>query len=222
MRASYLSLFLAGCATATSPNELTGDAHLADAHSVTDGHPGTDGAVHPDGSPGVDAPTGSCATPVTGMIATWNLASATGSQVSSPATAMAAGITAGVITRSAGLNAATGAGSINSTNWPSGALDPTKYYTFTVTPPAGCVLDLTTLSIDTKVSTTGPASGALATSADSFAATTSVATNAPGTPAVSVSGATGQIEVRVYGYLASMAAGTFRIQNALILNGSLH
>jgi hypothetical protein len=224
MRASYLSLLLAGCATATSPNDLTGDAHQTDARPTTDARPITDGAVNHDATPGVDAPTGSCTTPVTGMLATWNFASPSqpGTQASTAATAMATGITAGAVSRSAGLTGTAGAGSINSTNWPSGGLDPTKYYAFTIAPPAGCTLDLTSLSIDTKASASGPASGALATSADSFAATTSVATNAPGTPAVSVSGATGQIEVRVYGYLASMAAGTFRIQNALILNGSLH
>lgn len=225
MRASYLLVLLVGCATATSSTDLTGDAHPPiDARPGSDAAPHADGAVHPDGSPGVDAPAGSCATPVTGMIATWNFASASGSQTSTPSSAQASGVTAGDVSRSAGLVAAAGAMSINSTSWPlTATLDATKYYTFTVTPPAGCALDLTSMSIDTKASASGPASGAVATSADSFVATTSVATNSTtGMPSLAVSGATGPVEVRVYGYMATSASGTFRIENALILSGSLH
>jgi hypothetical protein len=91
-----------------------------------------------------------------------------------------------------------------------------------VTPAAGCSVTLTALALDVKASSTGPASGDVATSADAFAThTASFAGSA--TPTVTLAGAsgTGAIEVRVYGYGATGSSGTFRIENTLTVSGSI-
>jgi len=90
-----------------------------------------------------------------------------------------------------------------------------------VTPPSGCVLDLTTLATDTKTSSTGPTIAVLATSVDSFGQTTPVNLNLVSSSNLMVTGATGMVEIRVFGYSASSSSGTFRIQNTLTLNGTL-
>ena len=199
-------LVAAGCATA---GQMTSDG------------PGThDGGV--DSSH--DAPPGSCATPTTGKVASWSFVGESGSQASTAASMNVSAATASPVSRSAGLTVASGTGSINSSNWAVGAtLDPGKYYTFAVTPPSGCLLDLTSLAIDSKSSTTGPALAGVATSADSFGQTSPVSVNNPAaTSTLMVSGASGMVEVRVFGYMASASTGTYRIQNTLTLSGSLH
>ncbi len=166
-------------------------------------------------------PPGGC-TAFTGALATWNLASEAGSQVSSAAASTATGVTAGSLTRAPGLTAAAGTGSINASGWPtSSAIDPTKYFTLSVTPPSGCKLAITSLSVDAKSSGTGPASGAVATSADSFAASSPMMTSTPDTVSLTVANASGMIELRIYGFAATAGTGTMRVQNDLIVNGAL-
>lgn len=159
-----------------------------------------------------------------GALATYNLSAQTGSEVSAPATATAAGVTAGVLTRASGLTPVSGAGSINSSNWSLATnADPTKYYTFTVTPPAGCTLALTTLALDVSKSGTGPASGSVATSVDAFAThTMAFAGTSTGNVSFSTVSGSSAIEVRVYGYAATATGGTWRIQNTMTLNGTIN
>ena len=194
-----------GCATAdhaTASDASTHDAPRSDAH--VDGH------------------SGACAMAFSGALATYDFTGTTGSQTTTAASATAPGITAGDISRAAGLTAASGATSINASGWPTAAqLDPTKYYTLSITPPAGCSLDVTSLTADVKSSGTGPASAAVATSADAFAQTTAVSTTAPSTPTVSVSGASGSVEIRIYGFSATGGTGTMRVQNTLRVTGAL-
>ena len=173
--------------------------------------------------PGIDGgiPPGGC-TAFTGALATWSLGSEPGSQPSSASTSSATGVTAGSLSRAPGLTAAAGTGSINASGWPtSSSVDPTKYFTLSVTPPSGCTLAVTALSIDAKASGTGPASGAVATSDDSFAASSPMMTSTPDTVSLSVAHASGMIELRIYGFAATAATGTMRVQNDLIVNGSL-
>ena len=203
-------LAVAGCATA---GQTTGDGPRHDG--------GGDGGI--DSSH--DAPPGSCANPKTGTIATWSFIGEPGSQTMTAAVAnmTAAGVTAGPVTRSAGLTVASGVGSINSSNWATGStLDPSKYYTFALTPQSGCVLDLTSIAIDAKSSSTGPTLAVVATSADSFGQTASVSTSAASTANLTVGNASAMVELRVFGYSASASGGTMRIQNTLTLTGSLH
>ena len=156
------------------------------------------------------------------MLATYSFASAAGNQASTAASSTATGVTAAPITRAATLTAVSGANSINSSNWATSAtLDPTKYYTFSITPPNGCTMILTSAAIDAKASGTGPASAAIATSGDTFMATSSVSTSAPSTPALTVVGANGSSEIRIYGYAASATGGTMRLQTTLTISGSL-
>lgn len=169
----------------------------------------------------VDAPPANpCA--FSGVMVTYSFASAAGNQASTAASTTATGVTAAPITRAATLTAVSGAGSINSSNWATSAtLDPTKYYTFSITPPSGCALTLTSAAVDAKSSGTGPASAAIATSADNYATTAAVSTSAASTPALTVSGATSAVEIRVYGYGATATGGTMRLQSTLTINGSL-
>lgn len=167
-------------------------------------------------------PSGSCTMAFSGVLATWSLASEPGSQVSTPATSNAAGVTASSLTRAPALMAATGTGSINATNWPTASMDTTKYFSISVGPPSGCTLDLTSLAIDVKSSATGPTNASVATSKDAFGQVVTVSTAAPSTPALTVTSATAAIEIRIYGYGATAASGTMRIQNDLTVSGALH
>jgi hypothetical protein len=210
---------LAACATASS-QQPGGTTDAPPGHSDAPG--GGDG-LPPHIDAAIDAPPGSCQTPFTGALATWSFTGESGSQAQTAATAMATGVTAGPVSRSSALTVASGVGSINSSNWPTAAaLDSTKYYTFSVTPPTGCSMDLTKLSIDAKSSGTGPTMAVVATSNDSYGATAAVSTTAASMPALTVTGATGAIEIRVFGFAASGTGGTMRIQNTLTVTGSLH
>jgi hypothetical protein len=173
------------------------------------------------GSAGSGAPTGPCADPFVGVLATWSFAGQPGNEISVAAASTATGVTAGVVGRSSNVIADAGSASINSRDWATTATrDPTKYYTFSVAPPAGCRLSLTGLSIDAKASTSGPATAVLATSADGFSATTPIGTAGTTTEVLSVTAA-GAVEVRVYGYGATKTTGTFRVASNLIVSGSL-
>jgi hypothetical protein len=166
------------------------------------------------------APTNACA--FSGVLATYSFTGATGTQAQTPATTTATGMIAGPITRAATLTAVSGATSINSSNWPIVAqLDTTKYYAFTLTPPAGCKLSLTSAAIDAKASSTGPMMASLATSSDSYAAKVALATSAPSAPALAIADATTAVEIRIYGYGATSTGGTFRLQNTVTVTGSL-
>jgi hypothetical protein len=165
--------------------------------------------------------SGNCAMAFSGVLATWSLTGQPGTQTSTPSTSSASGVSAGALTRASGLTAGAGTNSINSSNWPTGTLDPTKYYAFTLTPPSGCTLSASQLAIDLTTSGTGPTSSSVATSADSFGATTTVSPTTASTPSLSVTAHSGMLEVRVYGFSAGATTGTMRIQNTLSITGSL-
>lgn len=208
-RLPLVTMFALGCASAgeeTTPIDAPpGNAHV---DAAVDGKPG-------DGS----ASTNPCA--FSGALATYSFAGETGSQTQTAATTTATGITAGPIQRAATVTATSGANSINSTNWSTAAqVDPTKFYTFTIAPPSGCGMTISTIAIDVKSSGTGPATGALATSSDNFATFKTLSTGAPSTVTASVT-ANAMLEVRVYGYSATSTGGTMRVQSTLTVNGTL-
>ena len=156
-----------------------------------------------------------------GVLATYDFTGEPGNQTSTKATSSATNVTAGAISRATSLTATTGVDSINSSNWTAATkLDTTRYYTFTLTPQGSCTRDVTKLSITTKTSSTGPASGSIATSEDKFATTVSFAPNTTATPSLSVSGATGPVEIRVYGFGGSSTGGTMRVDSTLTVSGS--
>jgi hypothetical protein len=213
-RAILPVLILAGCATAAGHGNPGQDA----SNQQHDAPGGGDGPPHIP-----DSPAGGCAMPFTGALATWTLTGAAGTQATTAASTTAQGVTAGAIARSAGLVATAGTNSINSSNWPAAAtLDSTRYYTFSLTPPSGCAMDLTQLAIDLHKSNSGPAMAAIATSDDAFTQTTSVGPDVASTPALAVTGSTASVEIRVYGFAAGNPLGTLRVQNTLSVTGSLH
>jgi hypothetical protein len=216
-RLLVLTVSCVGCATAIDPRISPGDARpdgLVETHDaqLVDSMR-VDGAL-PDGN------SSGCG--FSGVLATWTLTGASGSQASTAASAMAPGVTAGAISRSSGLTAASGTGSINSSNWATGAQpDSMKYYTVSIAAPAACALQVTSLSVDVKASGTGPTKAAFATSADGFAQTGAISTTAPSTPSTSITGTNGSLEIRIYGYSAGGAIGTMRVQNTLSVTGTL-
>jgi hypothetical protein len=211
MRWTLALLTLAACARGRSDEPLV-DGSVADA-------PMTTGSEM---RPSDATPSGTCAQAFTGTLATWTFAGAAGTQASTPVATMANGITAGPVTRAAALTAVAGANSINSSNWPVAATrDLTKYYAFTVSPPAGCTLSISGITVDARSSGTGPVSAQISTSTDSYAATTSASTTAAGLVAMAVMDAPAMVEVRVYGYAASATGGTMRLQTTLSVDGQL-
>ena len=230
---AWLAATLTACATA-----VVSDVPEKDAGKTVDAGPlGSDASGAKDsgtsivedasptqdaGTQNVDSGNNTSCTPFTGALAAFDLTSAPGNQTSTPATNVAADVTAGDLSRSSALTATSGAGSINSSNWAtSTAADTTRYYTFKLTPKSGCALDLTSLSVTTAASKTGPTLASVATSDDNFGAMTAVSVGASDSPALAVSGASNAVEVRLYGYAASATTGTLRISGTLTVSGSL-
>jgi hypothetical protein len=170
------------------------------------------------------APTtgGNCTMKFAGVLATWDFAGAPGSQVATAAKSSAPGVFAATVMRSAMLVPSAGANSISSSNWTTAAQpDKTLYYTLSITPPSGCAVSLTGMSVDVASSGTGPTAAAVATSADTFAQTAPISTATPSTPMLSVSKSAAVVELRIYGFGASGTAGTMRVQNMVTVSGSL-
>lgn len=210
----FALLFLAGCATATNvPEDDAGGGN--DAIAMKDTSSSLDTSMISDTS-AMDT-SSSCS--FSGVLATWDFTMEPGNQPSTASKTSAPGVTAGAVQRSNGLTATAGAGSINSSNWPTGALDPMKYYFFTLQPPNGCTIDITTIAINTSASGTGPAAASIGTSADNYASkkTFTIGSNAM----VSLTASGSMLEVRVYGYTAGATGGTLRIQSMLSVSGSL-
>ena len=208
-----LSLGLSACAVGSAaldglvPDTSGGDGVDA-APPVTDNStppvdagPTTDSSQPPDGNaPAVDASTpkdsaspdavSACPTAgFSGALAVFNLASEPGDEASASATSSAKSVKVGALSRGGALTPISGSASINSSNWPSSA-DPTRFYTFTITPAAGCTVSLTTLALDVHASSSGPSTGDVATSIDNFAAHHGALSGA-GTTSVSLAGASG-------------------------------
>lgn len=222
-----MAIAVAACASAGSATPADGrngpdDAASADSPARRIDARAGDDAQRATGDAAIDAPPGSCGDAFTGVLATYSFAGASGSQASTDASSTATGVVAGAISRSAALTATSGAGSINASGWPTaGQLDAQHYYTLSVTPPSGCALDVTSLAVTTQASGTGPKSASVATSADAFAAATTMSPNGSSTPALAVSGATSAVELRLYGYAATGTSGTMRV-TALTVSGSIH
>ncbi len=206
-------------------NDDAGAPAVPDSGSTNNNPPDAGGNNPPDASSNSppDASSNSSNCSYTGTLATFDFTGQPGNQASTPATSSATDVTASAITRASALTPTSGANSINSSSWTTSSnIDPTRYYTFTLTPGSGCALDVGSLSIQTQASSTGPSHGAIATSDDNFTASTSVTSNGTATATLSVTGATGAVEIRVYGFGATSSGGTMRIEGTLTVSGSLH
>ncbi len=175
----------------------------------------------PQNTPDASTSTSNCS--FSGTLATFDFTGQPGNQASTPATSTATDVTASGMTRSSALTATSGLDSMNSSAWTmSSSIDSTRYYTVTLTPSSGCTLDISSVAITTKSSSTGPTQAAIATSDDKFTKATSVAPNTSATASLSVSGAAGAVEVRVYGFAASSTSGTMRVDGTLTISGALN
>jgi hypothetical protein len=162
-----------------------------------------------------------------------NQASTAASSASVPAN-----LTAAPLTRGPEIGANAGAGSINSNSWNTSTLDLGAYYSFGVTPAAGFTANLTSLSYIERRSGTGPTSFVIRSSADGFASNlfsySLLASNTNDTPeSFSLGGISSlqnlntAITLRIYGFGASAAGGTYRLTSptagtGLVLGGTLN
>jgi hypothetical protein len=171
----------------------------------------------------LDSSTTCASSGFVGTLATWDLTAEPGNETDAPVSENTCGASASAISRASTITAVAGKGSINGSDWGTAAsADSTRYFTFTITPAAGCTLTLTSVALDVKASSTGPTSGDVATSADSFGTHSAAFTGtSKGSTALTATD-TGAIEIRVYGYGAKASGGTFRVQNTLSLTGSIH
>ncbi len=204
-----------------APGDATADTTPSDT-SPSDNDAGETDAAPVEAAPPGDSSSTCAGHGFSGALVTFDLSAAAGNEASAAATTSAAGVTGGALSRAAGLTAASGSGSINSSGWPTATTaDPSLYYTFTVTPAAGCTVGLTSLALDVQASSTGPKHVEVGTSADGYASlSTPVAGTSSGNVTLSAT-ATGALTVHVFGYGASGTAGTLRIQKTLTLSGTL-
>ena len=110
----------------------------------------------------------------------------------------------------------------------SAGFDADDYFGLEVSPNSGFELDLSSLTFDTRRSSTGPPSLELRSSLDNYAstvATGTASTSFPGTVSFDLSGAafqdvTSAVTFRIYAFGASSGSGTLRLDN-VTLNGDV-
>jgi hypothetical protein len=112
------------------------------------------------------------------------------------------------------------------TTW-TGSTPGTNYFEFTITPDSGFMFSTTSLSFDYRATSTGPSTLAIRSSADSYAAalgsftTTADSTwYSSGVITTALSNLTVATTFRIYGFGASNAGGTLRVDN-VTLSGSV-
>lgn len=169
------------------------------------------------------------------VLALYDFTGATGDQISQAPFTTATNVIASDITRGPGLNANAGGGSINASGW---AMTPTidldDYFGFTIQPVEGFTLDVSSLSFAERRSGTGIRDISIRTSLDGYASdvfTTNVEDDTLTRDQSYAFGAafdniTDSLTIRVYGYSAESAAGTWRLTNhstdlGLVIMGSV-
>lgn len=155
------------------------------------------------------------------VLVSYNFTGATGDQVSQPVASFDPDLTASVMTRGSGITASAAGGSISSTGFTTGVIDLNDYYSFTLTPGVGVTMDLGTLTFAERRSGTGIRDFSIRTSLDGFATDVFTAAVPDDTATRDQSfvfgsafdAVTGPITIRIYGYTAESAAGTWRLTN---------
>jgi hypothetical protein len=171
-------------------------------------------------------------------LVTWESTGLVGSEASFTSNFNVAGLNSSVITRGAGLTAAGNANRINATSWgitanADDAITGNDYFEFTVTPTGGSQFSLTQFLFNYERSATGPPNFVVRSSLDGYttnigsisglaaAITTANSINISG-----VSGQTGPVSFRIYGYGATSTAGSGGFENAagadFIVRGTLN
>ncbi len=155
------------------------------------------------------------------VLANWDMTGESGSQASVAGTGT--GVSALDVTRGAGLVASSASNSISASGWTG---EPTDYFSFGFTVGAGKSVNLSTLSIGTRASGTGPGTIGLYSSTDNFSTTLATITQGNGTFVNSVislsslTSLTGTVEFRLMAIGTNSAnggttssSGTLRITN---------
>lgn len=156
------------------------------------------------------------------ILANYSFSGQPGTQVTTPFTTIASNVTASSISRGSGIAATAAGDSMNSNSFNTPTIDLTAYYEVSVSPASGYSLNLDSLRYGNRRSNTGPSTVEVRSSLDNYAST--VATYAlpisvsPQT--ISLGSAfdllTSQVTFRIYGYVSSNAAGTFRLENSTV------
>lgn len=161
-----------------------------------------------------------------GANVTFSFTGAVGSETTFPADAVT---TPGLalrpeMSRGPGATAAAAGNAFSGTSWNTAALDPTAYYSFTITPSSTTALTLLNLALDDQKSGTGPTTAVIRSSLDGFTADlvtftthTAIATGHTTLPlGAAFANLTAPVELRIFGFGATAAGGTWRIDNVAL------
>lgn len=143
-----------------------------------------------------------------------------------------ANISASGIGRGSGISGNAGSNRYNTVNWGNASLDVNKYFTFTITPDAGYLVNYSSFNFTLQRSSAGsPSNFNLRSSLDGFATNIDITVNYTGTSssganftislaAASFQNVTTAIEFRLYGYSSSNTGATCSV-NDFIFNGTV-
>ncbi len=161
------------------------------------------------------------------ILAQFTFTGALGSEVTRTAET-ANGITAPVMSRS-GVAPSAAAGAFSANGWSqSSTLDTGDFFSFTITPNTGGTTSLTRFAFDEKRSSSGPLQWVLRSSLDNFTSNLASAilpdddllrSQSFALPAAFL-GVSTQIEFRIFGFDADLAAGTWRIDNVTVFGSA--
>lgn len=155
-----------------------------------------------------------------GQVVRFSFTGATGTPVTFPADAQPANGSVSDFSRN-GVTAITSTDNFGASAWNVPTLDVNRYFSFTITANTGFVLNLTSFELDEIRSGTGPTQWVLRSSRDGFTTDLGTYTNTGTTLLTnrvialneSFYNVSGSIEFRIYGFGASSAAGTWRVDN---------
>lgn len=154
------------------------------------------------------------------QLGTYDFTSKPGNQTSEPVVSNPAGATFSDLVRGSGITASAAVNSFSATGFTTNTtIDLTDYFGFTITPSAGQSLNLTSLAFSERRSGTGITTIGVRTSLDGFGANIATFTVPDDTlsrrQTVNFTGAftglTSAVTIRIYGYGAEAAGGTWRL-----------
>ena len=154
-------------------------------------------------------------------LVTYDFTSQPGDQASTNPSSTAANMFASAITRGTGVTASAASNTMSSNNWTTGTIDLNDYYELTLTPLGGYALDLDNLNFRERRSNTGIRNFEVRTSLDGYSASyfstavpdDNLERNQTFTFPAAFSSITSAITIRIYGYNAEAATGTWQLRN---------
>lgn len=171
------------------------------------------------------------------LVVNYDFSGLSGTPAAVSAAAEHSNVTASTLTRGSGITAVSANNAFESSGWTTAtSVDLNDYYGFTLMPDAGFMMTLTDISFGEKRDNDGILKFEIRSSLDSFAAAIAgtVTTIGPGSGANTWTFGLGSafqdlttaVGLRIYGYDADNAGGTWRLQNfgtndGLVVNGSV-